>query len=112
MSPAMTKWASIRKPALQTRIVMDVLGPRDVVGPEPDLVRIAGPVPVFSPVEDGRGGVAYKKVHDRSIDAHGDVPMALGGQAENLERLVGIERGAVGCDREPGLQACRSRETS
>ena len=92
----------VRETALKARVVVDVLRTGDVVGPEPDLVGIASPVPVFRPVEDRRSGVADEKVDDRSADAHGHVPMALGGQAQPLQRFLGVEGRAVGVGREPG----------
>ena len=78
--------AQAAAPAL---VVVDVAAAegQHVVRPEADLVVVARPVAVLGPVEDRRRRMAGQDVDHAAGDRDRHVPMALGGEAEDLEFL-------------------------
>src|SRR5690606_16851812 len=63
--------------AANTVVVVDVvaLARRDVVGPEPDLVVVAGAVAVLLAVEARRRGVGGEEVHGAPADLDRQIPV-------------------------------------
>ena len=60
-------------------------------------------VPFRSSGPSKTGGVGWltRRVNDPVADANRNVPVALGREAEDFERVVGVEGRAVGAHREP-----------
>ena len=61
-----------------------------IVGPEPDLVVVAGSVAVLEAVEDRRGRVRHEEVHGPAADLDRHIPVRLRRHAHLLQLGCGI----------------------
>jgi hypothetical protein len=86
-SPAITKREWGREPAATTAVIEGEAhrSGGDVVGPEADLVEVAGAVPILRPVEDRRRGVADEEVDRVAVHQNRYVPVALRREPEHGE---------------------------
>ena len=69
--------------------------PVEVVDPEPDLVGVAEPVPVFRPVEDRWRRMAREDMEPPARQVERHVPVGLRGEAHRVRRFIAREETAA-----------------